>query len=131
MTTPSSTTSTSATTRPHRLYAIGLWTLQILAAAFLFFSAVMKLMGAEEMVLLFDAIGIGHWFRYVTGVLQVIGAVLLVMPRLAPIGALLLAATMGGAVVTHLFVIGGSALVPTVLFVLLLGISWARRDRLS
>lgn len=113
-----------------RIYGAGLWVLQILAAAFLFFSALMKLTGAEEMVLLFEDIGIGQWFRYLTGSLQVIGAVLLVVPRLAVYGALLLASTMGGAVLTHLFVIGGSALVPLVLLTILLGIIWARRDQL-
>lgn len=121
----------SVESRRSRAYTIALWTLQVLVAAFLFFSAVMKLTGAEEMVALFDAIGVGQWFRYVTGSIQIIGTVLLVVPRLAPLGALVLASTMGGAVLTHLFVIGGSFLVPFVLFAALLGIAWARRNQLT
>lgn len=136
MTTRSDTTSigrraaANVEDRSSRAYTVALWTLQVLVAAFLFFSAVMKLTGAEEMVALFDAIGVGQWFRYVTGSIQIIGTVLLVVPRLAPLGALVLASTMGGAVLTHLFVIGGSALVPLVLFAALLGIAWARRGQL-
>ena len=114
-----------------RLYSATLWTTQILVGGFLFFSALMKLTGAEEMVALFEAIGIGQWFRYVTAVIQIAGAGLIVVPRLASIGALVLASTMGGAALTHLFVIGGSAVVPLVLFALLLGLAWARRDRLA
>lgn len=113
-----------------RVSNIAVWAGQIVVGAFLFFSAIMKLTGAEEMVALFESIGIGQWFRFVTATIQVVGAALLVTPRLASAGALILASTMGGAVITHLFVIGGSALVPFVLFVLLLGIAWARRDRL-
>lgn len=83
------------------------------------------------MIALFDAIGIGHWFRYLTAVIQLIGVGLLVIPRTAPIGALLLGSTMGGAVLTHVFLIGGSALVPFVFFILLLGIAWAHRGRVA
>lgn len=137
MTTHSDTSSVDSTTvidtssYPSRAYTVALWILQGLVAVFLFFSAIMKLTGAEDMVLLFESIGIGQWFRYVTGVIQAVGVALLVAPRFAPFGALLLAATMGGAVITHLFVIGGSALIPFVLFALLLGIAWARRDQLT
>ena len=137
MTTHSDTTSidsgaaANVESRSSRAYTIALWTLQVLVAAFLFFSAVMKLTGAEEMVALFDSIGIGQWFRYVTGSIQIIGTALLVVPKFALLGALVLASTMGGAVLTHLFVIGGSTLVPFTLFAALLGIAWARRGQFT
>jgi DoxX-like family len=57
---------------------------------------------------MFEKIGLGQWFRYVTGSLEVIGAVLLLAPRTAAIGGWLLAAVMIGAIGTHLFIIGGS-----------------------
>jgi hypothetical protein len=81
------------------------------------------------MVELFDAIGLGQWFRYVTGSLEVLGAVLLLIPRLSGLGALLLVGTMLGAVATHLFVVGGSALGTTILLIVTGVIAWERRKR--
>jgi hypothetical protein len=57
--------------------------------------------GAPEMVGLFDAIGIGQWFRYVTGSIEVVSAVALLVPSWAAFGALLLIPTMVGAVFTQ------------------------------
>lgn len=122
--------SATATRRP-ALRNVLLWILQGLVALFLFFSGASKLFGAEMMVQLFGAVGVGQWFRYVTGLLEVVGAVLLVVPRLIPVGALLLSCVMAGAVVTHLFVIGGSPLMPLFLLLALLFIARSRRDRLS
>ena len=92
-------------------------------------AGVPKLTGAEQMVSVFDAIGIGQWFRYLTGGLEVVGAGLLVVPALAGVGAILLVAVMVGAVATHLFVIGGSAVVPAVLVLVLGVVAYGRRDR--
>ncbi len=44
-----------------------------------------KLAGNEQMVALFEAIGVGQWFRYLTGSLEVAGAILLVIPRTSPV----------------------------------------------
>src|SRR5258708_34863922 len=60
------------------------------------------------MVQLFAQIGVGQWFRYLTGGLEGLGAVALLVPALAELGALLLVLVMIGAVGTHLVVIGGS-----------------------
>jgi putative oxidoreductase len=46
------------------------------------------------MVQVFEAIGFGQWFRYVTGVVEVGGALLLLVPATGFFGALLLAVTM-------------------------------------
>ena len=62
------------------------------------------------MVESFEAIGFGQGFRYFTGLVEVSGAVLLWWPNRQAIGASLLGATMVGAVLTHLFIIGPSAL---------------------
>ena len=58
--------------RPTR--RIGAWALQgVLAAAFLAAGSA-KLAGVPFMVELFDQIGVGQWFRVVTGVVEVVGA---------------------------------------------------------
>src|SRR6266705_7021249 len=81
------------------------WMLQgIIAAAFLAAGAA-KLAGVPFMVDLFAQIGIGQWFRVVTDVVEIAGAVALLVPGLASIGALWLGGTMVGAVATHLFVL--------------------------
>jgi uncharacterized membrane protein YphA (DoxX/SURF4 family) len=81
------------------------------------------------MVALFNAIGIGQWFRYVTATIEVGSAIALLVPSLAPYGALALVATMTGAVFTHLFVVGGSPLPALVLGVGSAAIAWMRRDQ--
>jgi uncharacterized membrane protein YphA (DoxX/SURF4 family) len=67
-----------------------------------------KLAGADMQIALFEQIGLGQWFRYITGRLEVLGALLLLVPTTAAMGAALLAPTMVGAMATHLFLIGGS-----------------------
>ncbi len=111
-----------------KAWNVALWVLQVLAAAMFLFSGGMKLLGAPDMVELFDAIGIGQWFRFLTGGLEVIGAVALLTRRFSAHGALLLAAVMVGAVVTELFVLGGPPLPALVNLVITALIAWGRRD---
>jgi putative oxidoreductase len=119
------TTLTQTTTRPRGLRAL-IWTFQILSAAMFLFSGTLKLTGAPMMVEMFSAIGLGQWFRYFTGSLEIISAVMLLVPSLAMFGALALAATMVGAVLTHLFIIGGSPVVPITLLAATSTIAWVR-----
>ena len=123
--------SQTLTIRRGRPALIALWFTQIAVAGMMLMSGGMKLAGAPELVALFDAIGIGQWFRYVTGAIEVISAVALLVPSLAAFGALLLVPTMVGAIATHLFIVGGSALAPAVLLTASLAIAWARRDQLE
>ena len=108
---------------------IALWVLQALAGAALLAAGVSKLAGAEPMVQQFETIGLGQWFRYLTGALEVLGAVLLFVPKLSGVGALLLSAVMTGAVAAHLFKLGGSPVPALVFLVMLVAISWNRRGR--
>jgi uncharacterized membrane protein YphA (DoxX/SURF4 family) len=88
-----------------------------------------KLLGNPMMVGMFQTIGIGQWFRYLTGGLEVVGAILLLIPALAGLGGALLVLVMIGAVATHLFIIGGSPAIPIVLLVVTALIAWGRRER--
>src|SRR5258707_199687 len=92
-----------------------LWALQIGSAAMFLFAGGLKLAGVPLMVQQFGVIGIGQWFRYLTGTIEVVSAVLLLIPSVAAYGAAALAVTMIGAIVTHLFIIGGSPLISIVL----------------
>ncbi|MQA14275.1 MAG: DoxX family membrane protein [Pseudonocardiaceae bacterium] len=108
---------------------VTLWVLQVAIAALFLFGGGMKLAGAPPMVELFDEIGFGQWFRFVTGGLEIVGAVALLIPRLVAYGALLLAGVMAGAVVTEL-ALGGPVLAPLAYLVVTAIIAWGRRDRL-
>jgi putative oxidoreductase len=125
------TVSQALPIRRSRTGLIALWGLQVGLATLFLFAGGSKLAGAPAMVALFEAIGIGQWFRYLTGLIEVMSAVTLLMAALAPYGALLLASTMVGAIATHLFIVGGSPALPGVLLLGLLVVLWARRDRLS
>jgi putative oxidoreductase len=114
-----------------RTASISLWGVQVVLAGMFLLAGGSKLAGAPAMVALFDAIGVGQWFRYVTGSIEVVSAVALLVPALAPFGALALVATMTGAVATHLFVVGGSPVVPALLLIGAAVIAWSRRDGLS
>ena len=87
---------------------ISLWALQILTATAFLCAGFAKLSGQPMMVETFEKVGIGQWFRFVTGGIEVASAVLLLIPRLTPVGAVLLLCTIVGAVLTHLVLIGGS-----------------------
>jgi len=108
---------------------VALWAGQFLLAAAFLMAGGSKFAGAPAMVGLFDAIGIGQWFRYVTATIEVGSAIALLVPSLAPYGALALATTMTGAVFTHLFIVGGSPLAPLVLGAGSAAIAWVRRDQ--
>jgi putative oxidoreductase len=86
-----------------------------------------RLAGAEMHIAMFEKIGLGQGFRYFTGGLELISALLLLVPKTAAIATALLAATMVGAIVTHLFIINGSAVVPIVLLLITLAVAWYRR----
>ena len=101
---------------PGKALNIGLWTLQVLVALAFVAAGSGKLLGSAAMIALFEAVGIGQWFRYVTGVCEVLGALLLIVPRTTAFGAVLLACVMAGAVVAHLTVLHTAATAPLVLF---------------
>src|SRR4029077_10923530 len=112
-----------------KIINIGLWILQIGAAGMFLMVGFFKLSGDPRRVGLFDAIGFGQWFRYLTRSVEILGAVLLLIPRLSGLGALLLMVIMIGAVMTHLFIIGGSP-VPAIIFLIVTGaIAWGRRKQ--
>jgi putative oxidoreductase len=94
---------------------VALWALQIEIAVTFLVAGFGTLSGYPMMVETFDKIGIGQWFRYVTGAIEVASAILLLIPSLVPLGAALLVCTMVGAVLSHLLLIGGSAMPALVL----------------
>jgi uncharacterized membrane protein YphA (DoxX/SURF4 family) len=120
----------ASSVRTGRAGLIGLWIVQIALAGMFLLAGGSKLLGAPAMVGLFDAIGIGQWFRYLTGLIEVGSAVALLVPSIAVFGALALVATMVGAIVTHLFIVGGSPAMPAILLVGSAAVVWTRRHQI-
>ena len=116
-------------TKSGRGINIALWALQVLLAAAFLMAGASKLAGAEMMVGQFETIGLGQWFRYLTGGLEIAAAFLLVIPRLSAYGALLLMPIMLGAAAAHLVVFKNSPAVPLVLLGLAAAVAWGRLAR--
>lgn len=107
---------------------IALWVVQVGVAAMFLMAGYSKLSGDAQMVGMFQAIGIGQWFRYLTGSLEILGGILLFIPAFSGLGGLLLTGVMAGAVATHLFILGGN---PTMAIVLLIASALIAIGRLN
>jgi uncharacterized membrane protein YphA (DoxX/SURF4 family) len=116
---------------PHVPARIGALSLQFVVAVAFLAAGGAKLAGLPYMVQLFAVIGVGQWFRVVTGVVEIVGAVTLLMPRTASLGGLWLGGTMVFAVLTHLFILHTSPAPAIVLGLLNALIVYLRRDELS
>jgi putative oxidoreductase len=103
------------------------WAIRVLLALAFGAAGSAKLAGVPMMVQIFEAVGFGQWFRYLTGAFEVAGAVMVLVPALAFFGALLLAVTMVGGIATHLFLMGGSPLPALVLGLLSAFVAWKLR----
>ncbi len=107
-----------------------LWVLQILVVAAFLMVAYSKLSADPDAVGIFDRIGLGRWFMYAVGGIEVAGALGLLVPRLCGLAALGLAVLLIGAIVTQLSLDGPlSAIVPAVYLVPVAVIAWCRRGR--
>src|SRR2546428_12491421 len=93
-----------------KIINVGLWILQIAAAGMFLMVGFLKLSGDAQLVGLFEAIGLGQWFRYLTGALEVAGAVLLLVPRPDGVGGARLARGVGRAGVVGRLLVGGRPL---------------------
>jgi putative oxidoreductase len=113
-----------------RAALIALWATQIVLAAIFLVAGGSKLTGTPAMVSLFDAVGIGQWFRYMTGTIELTAGVALLRPSAAVYGALLIIPTMIGAIVANLLVVHVSPAMPFLLLLAAAAVAWARRGEL-
>ena len=88
-----------------------------------------KVFGDPAMVEMFATIGVGQWFRYVVGALEISGAAGLLIPRLSGPAALGLVCLMVGATLANLFVLGANPLLPICLLVASAVVAWGHRPR--
>lgn len=71
------------------------WILRVVVGLAFLGIGIEKLTGTMGTVPFFDAIGWGQWFRYVTGALDTVGALLIFVPRWTSYGALIITCSVG------------------------------------
>jgi putative oxidoreductase len=82
------------------------WTLQGTAAVILAQTLFFKFSAAKESVYIFSTLGLEPWGRIGSGVVELVAAALLVIPRTVVYGALISLAVISGAIVSHLTKLG-------------------------
>ncbi|UGY19450.1 DoxX family protein [Bradyrhizobium septentrionale] len=123
--------SVAVASAPSRWKSVTLWVVRGLLALAFAAAGGAKLYGVPMLVEEFQHIGLGQWFRYLTGSLELFGALLILVPSLAAFGGLLLACIMVGATITHLFVIGGSPVPALVLLTLSAIVAYTKRSQFA
>jgi putative oxidoreductase len=121
---------TTATLPASRGKTIALWSLRILMAALFLFAAVMKLSGQPMMVEEFNTIGLGQWFRLLTGALEAAGAIAILLPSVSVFGAILLLAVDAGAFVAQIAILHVDWIHVVVIGALLATVIYLQRDQL-
>jgi putative oxidoreductase len=108
----------------------GTWLPRIVVSLLFIFVGKSKFVDHGEWVAIFAKIGFGQWFRYFTGVLQVLGGVLVLIPKTFLFGILLIECTMVGAMAAWIFFLGQpfTAIIPGAL---LIGILFVGGEELS
>jgi putative oxidoreductase len=91
----------------------GLLTLAFLGAG------LSKLFGVQMLVDEFALIGIGQWFRYATGIIEVAAAILLWVPGMTFLGAGLMTCVCIGAIIAHIAILGTATMAPAVVLLVL------------
>jgi uncharacterized membrane protein YphA (DoxX/SURF4 family) len=107
------------------------WILAVFLAIVFTFAGGTKLIGARAMVQEFARIGIGQWFRYFTGILEISGAIGLLVPKYRFWAALQIATVMAGATAVNIVLLQQPPLarLTAVLMTLALAFAWLRRAR--
>jgi len=115
---------------PSRLGLLAAW-LPRVAVAMVFVSVGSSKFRDPMWIRLFGQIGLGQWFRYLTGIMQIAGAVLVLVPRTALAGIALAACTMLGASIAWLTVLHApvNAPIPAALLAILVAIGVAEYNR--
>jgi putative oxidoreductase len=113
--------------RRERARNLIVWIVSVLLALEFVFSSVPKLLANPIMVDMFNKVGLGLWFMYFTGVLEIVGAVGILIPRFSLQAACLLAIIMLGAIIAQFARIHTGALPPIVTLLLTLVVVWIRR----
>lgn len=121
---------TDTTAAKGRGMSIALWVLKGLVALAFLAAGLAKLAGVPMLVEEFDKIGLGQGFRYVTGVVEIIGAIAILAPGYTLYGVAILAAVLVGAFIAQLGPLHGDVVHVLVLATLVALVGWLARPKL-
>ena len=107
---------------------IAMWVLAVAVAGMFVMSSIPKLQGADEIRQAFENWGYPASFVLLIGVLEMLGAILALIPRVATFGAAILVIVMGGAVFTHFSTGIGSPWMALLMLALAAVLGWLRKD---
>jgi len=82
------------------------WIARLVAAVILLQTLFYKFSASAESVYIFSKLHAEPWGRIGSGIMELIASVLILIPRTTGWGALLGLGIMGGAILSHLFVLG-------------------------
>jgi uncharacterized membrane protein YphA (DoxX/SURF4 family) len=114
-----------------RAVTIVTWLVRILVACVFLPAAAMKLTGTPMMIAEFQQVGLGDWFRYFTGTLELVGGVAVLLPAVSPLGAALLLVVDLGACIAQVRVLHQDWIHTIVIGTLLAVLIYLQRARLS
>jgi putative oxidoreductase len=105
--------------RRSRFKVIAAWLLSVVLAVGFLGAGGSKLAAQPFQVQLFQTLGYPGWFMYVTGILEIAGAIALLIPRYAVVGAIIIICVMLGALASLVTHAQTALLPPTVLLLVL------------
>jgi putative oxidoreductase len=117
--------------RQGKVGCVVLWVAKIALASIFVATGASKILGVQQLVDGFALIGIGQWFRYFTGAIEISGALLLLWPRTSAIGALILIAVSVGAFFVQVIIMHGDVVHTLVLAAVSGLLVWAGRSALE
>src|SRR5262245_32107729 len=82
------------------------WVLQFVVAVILLQTLFFKFTAASESVYIFSTLGAEPWGRIGSGVVELVAAILLLIPATVTVGAALALAVILGAILSHLTILG-------------------------
>lgn len=120
---------TSATSTS-RATLIAIWILRVVVAALFLLAAFAKLTGQPMMVETFAVVGIGQWFRYLTGLMELVGGIAVLIPGVSALGAMLLLLVDIGAFVAQVTLLHEDWIHTVVIAILLIVLIYLQRNSL-
>src|SRR5262250_1525066 len=92
--------------QPSKALVVTSWALRLIVAVILLQTLFFKFTGAAESVYIFSTLGAEPWGRIGSGIVELIAAILLLVPATVTVGASIALVVIVGAIMSHLTVLG-------------------------
>jgi uncharacterized membrane protein YphA (DoxX/SURF4 family) len=87
-------------------FNITVWILRLATAGILLQTLFFKFSAAPESVYIFSKLGLEPWGRIGSGIVELIAAILILIPRTTSLGSLIAIGVISGAIISHLTKLG-------------------------